>query len=106
MRKKDDNPAAALLMPTDVASYFTLSLAERENVVARARLEMFRLMFELTGDELARLETDVNSWINADAERVELFWRQPEEAVRQALRSQLSEAMAAQGLDMERLEEN
>lgn len=39
-------------------------------------------------------------------QRVEMFWREPEKAVRQALRSQLRDAMAAQGLDIAKLRGN
>jgi hypothetical protein len=105
MRRRDKKANVALLMPADVSNYLTLSRAEREAAVARARTELFRIM-QLTGEEHARLEMDVNAWINADEQRTKLFWRSPEQAVRQALRGQLREAMAAHGLDMERLEEN
>lgn len=50
-RKPRSTPTAPLL----------LTSAEQENIIARARVELFNLAFELSGHEHARLEAEVNA---------------------------------------------
>ena len=88
----------AVLMPSSFRTP-----AEREAIVARARMELFKLARELDGAIHARLETDIYEWIIAEHERVELFWREPEKGVRLALRNQLLQAISEMGFDMARL---
>ena len=104
--RKDDKTRVAMLMPATAAAFVTLTKAERENVLSRARLELFKLTVEVNGDEHARLEMDLNAWISADRTRVEMFWRQPERTVRQALHIHLTAAMGELGLDIARLSGN
>lgn len=103
MSKGDDKTRLAMLTSMSPKAPLVLTSAEQDNTIARARVELFNLAFELSGDEHARLEADVSAWLSADMQRAEMFWRKPEKAVRQALRSQLCDAMAAQGLDMAKL---
>ena len=106
MGEKSDKTGLAMLMPIRVQAHLTLTPAERDAIVVRARVELLKLTFELSGDDHARLEDDVNARIRADNERAEMFWREPEKAVRLALRSQLVEAMSELGFDVARLSGN
>jgi hypothetical protein len=97
-------------MPNDfemLASLMPSSPAEREAIVARARMELFKLARELDGAMLRGLEKDIYEWIVATGhEWRKMFWREPEKAVRLVLHNQLVEALRERGLDIARLSGN
>ena len=103
---KDKERLRAMAMLGSQASiYLRLTPAERRDIISRSRLELFRLLTpDAPVEDFEQAEREIETWTNSSAARMELFWREPERAVRAALRSQLIEALAGQGIEISRLE--
>jgi len=109
MNKDKDKEAlrAMAMLGTQTSIYPRLTPAERRDVISRSRLELFKLLTsDAPVEDFEQAEREVEIWTNSSAARMDLFWREPERAVRAALRSQLTEALAGQGIEISRLEGN
>jgi hypothetical protein len=62
-----------------------LNEAERDAIVARARVELFKLLPNVSEADWPFLEMGIQIRINSDPELTVFFWTQPEKAVVAAL---------------------
>jgi len=107
MNKDKEGLRAMAVLGTHPSIYPRLTPAERRDVISRSRLELFKLLTsDAPVEDFEQAEREVEIWTNSSAARMDLFWREPERAVRAALRSQLTEALAGQGIEISRLEGN
>jgi len=107
MNKDKEGLRAMAMLGTQTSIYPRLTPAERRSIISRSRLELFKLLTsDAPVEDFEQAEREVEIWTNSSAARMELFWREPERAVRTALRSQLTEALAGQGIEISRLEGN
>ena len=72
------NSAAGSKPSTDLP---VLSEAEREHIVTRARVELFKLLPDISEADWPMLEWVIQVKINNDPELNRMFWTEPERAV-------------------------